>query len=109
MTAVLPRSTVLERFGERAAVVRCRLETGRTHQIRVHFADHGSPVIGDPLYARRYRDPEIAQLAREIGRQALHAERLELTHPITGVALQLTVDPPADMQQLIEKLRRPQD
>jgi len=96
---------VVERFAGRAALVRCRLETGRTHQIRVHFADHGSPLLGDPIYGKKPRDPELAALATTLGRQALHAARLELVHPATGERLVFESAPPADMQLLLAGLR----
>ena len=94
-----------ERFGDRAALVRCRLETGRTHQLRVHFADHGSPIVGDPMYARRPRDPALAEAARRLGRQALHAARLELVQPTSGERMVFERLPPADMQGLLSTLR----
>jgi 23S rRNA pseudouridine1911/1915/1917 synthase len=97
--------TVEERFAGLAARVRCRLETGRTHQIRVHFADAGSPVLGDPLYGRRPGDPRLAELAAALGRQALHAERLAFPHPITGAWLEFRSALPADMQSLLAALR----
>jgi len=89
---------VLERLplGD-AAVVRCRLETGRTHQIRVHMADSGWPLLGDPLYGKR---------RLELGRQALHAERLDFTHPITGERLELRAAIADDIVRLIDELRR---
>jgi 23S rRNA pseudouridine1911/1915/1917 synthase len=88
---------VLERHAG-ASVLRCRLETGRTHQIRVHLASLGHPLVGDSTYGRRGAIP--------FPRQALHAERLELVHPATGKAMSWQVDPPADMRQLIATLRR---
>jgi 23S rRNA pseudouridine1911/1915/1917 synthase len=97
--------TVEERFGEGAALVRCRLETGRTHQIRVHFADHGTPLLADPVYGRKPRDPALAALAAALGRQALHATRLELPHPVTGARLRFESPPPPDLRELIESLR----
>jgi len=80
------------------ARIRCRLETGRTHQIRVHAADHGFPLLGDPVYAPRARVARIAEAAATLGRQALHADRLELDHPITGARLILTAPPPEDLE-----------
>jgi 23S rRNA pseudouridine1911/1915/1917 synthase len=80
------------------ARIRCRLETGRTHQIRVHAADHGFPLLGDPVYAPRARVARIAEAAAALARQALHAERLELDHPITGQRLILVAEPPADLE-----------
>ncbi|HWM88443.1 MAG TPA: pseudouridine synthase, partial [Kofleriaceae bacterium] len=87
-----------------AALVRCRLETGRTHQIRVHFADAGSPVLGDATYGRP-GSPRLAELARRLGRQALHATLLEFEHPRTGERLRFETAPPADMQAVIDELR----
>ena len=94
---------VERRFGDLAAQVRCALETGRTHQIRVHLADHGHPVLGDPLYARRPR-ASLADLARGLGRQALHAAVLAFAHPITGKPLRFESPMPADMQRLVAGL-----
>ncbi len=85
-------------FGTAAALVRCRLATGRTHQIRVHFADHGSPVVGDPMYSRR------RALGDHIDRQALHAVLLAFPHPTTGEPMRFETPPPADMQALIAAL-----
>ena len=96
---------VEERFGDVAALVRCRLETGRTHQIRVHFADAGWPVLGDPVYGRRPASPEVAELGKRLGRQALHAAVLAFAHPITGQALAFETPPPPDMQAVIDALR----
>jgi 23S rRNA pseudouridine1911/1915/1917 synthase len=95
---------VVERLALGAALVRCRLETGRTHQIRVHMADSGWPLVGDQLYGRRYTG-ELAELAKTLGRQALHAARLELEHPITGARLAFTTEPPADFVALLTALR----
>jgi len=97
---------VVERFASGAAMVRLRLETGRTHQIRVHMADHGWPLLGDPVYGRPPKDPFLRVLATELGRQALHAERLEITHPVTGGELRFATAAPADMQRLLDRLRR---
>ncbi|ACY15003.1 RluA family pseudouridine synthase [Haliangium ochraceum] len=91
-------------FGRLAAEVRCQLETGRTHQIRVHLSEMGAPLIGDVLYGRRYRDGVLAPLARALGRQALHATLLAFAHPVTGAPLRFERPPPADMQTLIEAL-----
>jgi 23S rRNA pseudouridine1911/1915/1917 synthase len=86
------------------ARVRCRLETGRTHQIRVHCADHGFALVGDPVYAPRPRDARIAAAAARLARQALHAERLELDHPVTGARLALVAPPPADFREAWDAL-----
>jgi 23S rRNA pseudouridine1911/1915/1917 synthase len=86
-----------------AALVRFRLETGRTHQIRVHAADHGWPLLGDPLYGRTPRP--LAAIAAALGRQALHAARLELDHPVTGARLRLEAPLPADLAAALARLR----
>jgi 23S rRNA pseudouridine1911/1915/1917 synthase len=95
---------VEERF-DGAALVRCRLETGRTHQIRVHFADHGYPLLGDPTYGRRPASERLTELAAALGRQALHAAVIAFDHPRTGQPLRFETPPPADLQALIAALR----
>jgi 23S rRNA pseudouridine1911/1915/1917 synthase len=89
---------VLERYG-RAALVECRLETGRTHQIRVHFQHIHHPLLGDPVYRRGARQ------APTFARQALHACELSLVHPRSGRAMSWRAPPPPDMQRLIDELR----
>lgn len=96
---------VEERFAGAADLVRCRLETGRTHQIRVHFADAGHPILGDRTYGRRPASARLAELAAALGRQALHAAVLELEHPTTGARLRFEAPLPADMQALLAALR----
>jgi len=86
-----------------AAVVRFRLETGRTHQIRVHAADHGWPLLGDPLYGRTPR--QLAAIAAQLGRQALHAALLELDHPETGTRLRFEAPLPDDLARALSALR----
>jgi 23S rRNA pseudouridine1911/1915/1917 synthase len=93
------------RFAGGAAQVRCRLETGRTHQIRVHMADTGWPLLGDPLYGRRGMSPALTSLADALGRQALHAATLEFTHPITGARVALASPIPEDLAALVAALR----
>jgi len=88
-----------------STLVRCRLETGRTHQIRVHLAEHGHPVLGDPLYGKSIGDPELRQVSAELGRQALHAAVLAFAHPITGEAMCCETEPPKDFQKALESLR----
>ncbi len=90
---------VLEKLA-RASVLACRLETGRTHQIRVHLQKLGHPIWGDPVYGPR-NPPVTPQLPR----QALHAEKLALTHPQSGETLHWQAPLPDDMQQLIAALR----
>ncbi|MGH8259398.1 MAG: RluA family pseudouridine synthase, partial [Steroidobacteraceae bacterium] len=90
-------------------LVEAQLETGRTHQIRVHLAHSGYPVLGDPVYGGRRRIPPasgpalIAALA-SIRRQALHAARLELAHPRTGAVMSWEAPMPADMQAVLAAL-----
>jgi 23S rRNA pseudouridine1911/1915/1917 synthase len=90
---------VIERFAQ-ATLVECRLDTGRTHQIRVHMASLKLPLIGDPLYRGRlhYGGPSLP-------RQALHARQLGLLHPASGAAMEWESALPADMQRLLEELR----
>jgi 23S rRNA pseudouridine1911/1915/1917 synthase len=90
---------IVERFGE-ATLVRCRLETGRTHQIRVHLAAAGHPLVGDPVYGTR-------RSARNhtFNRQALHAARLGLVHPSTEKAMKWEAPVPEDLAHLIATLR----
>jgi len=86
---------VLERLAG-ATHVECTLETGRTHQIRVHLAESGTPVLGDPLYGKPSRDPRVRAAADALGHQALHARLLGLVHPRTGEHLRFETPPPAD-------------
>jgi len=81
------------------ASVECRLRTGRTHQIRVHLADIGHPVIGDKLYGRAPRDPVVRAAWNDLGRQALHAKVLGFQHPVTGESMRFEVEPPEDYQR----------
>ena len=94
---------VLERYGE-ATFVECRLETGRTHQIRVHMAYIGHPLLGDPKYGTDKKGRVRGSFA--IQGQALHSMSLELTHPVTGERMKFHAPMPEDMEMLIEKLRR---
>lgn len=106
---------VLETFGLLASLVECRLKTGRTHQIRVHMSHIGYPLAGDPLYGkgspakflRQMKAPEaIAAALNDFPRQALHAAQLEFIHPISDTKISLRADLPADMQALLQILRR---
>jgi 23S rRNA pseudouridine1911/1915/1917 synthase len=92
--------TPVERFGS-ATLVRCALETGRTHQIRVHLAAVGHPLVGDPAYGGRRAPPGVPAFPR----QALHAVRLGLVHPETHRAIQFDAPLPADLDALIAQLR----
>jgi 23S rRNA pseudouridine1911/1915/1917 synthase len=90
----------LEKFGE-TALLRVKIETGRTHQIRVHMAHLGHPIVGDRVYGRARRN----RLPVEAARQMLHAERLSFNHPTTGKRLSFEAPLFDDMQQLLEYLR----
>jgi 23S rRNA pseudouridine1911/1915/1917 synthase len=87
-----------------AALVECRLETGRTHQVRVHMASISHPLVGDPVYGRSGKTH--GTLLKELGfhRQALHAAELGLTHPVTRRRLSFTSPMPPDMQELFKAL-----
>jgi 23S rRNA pseudouridine1911/1915/1917 synthase len=109
--------TVMERFGEgrtdkaQAALVECRLETGRTHQIRVHMAHIGHPVVGDPDYGQAFRTkanrlPEpLREQVRRFPRQALHAGLLAFRHPATHIKLKFEAPMPGDMRDLVGGFR----
>lgn len=89
--------------------IRLKLETGRTHQIRVHMSYIGYPLVGDQLYGGRFRLPKgaserLQQTLKTFKRQALHAKKLELWHPITGEQMSWEVDLPDDLQQLLSVL-----
>ncbi len=88
-----------------AALLRLRLETGRTHQIRVHAADHGWPLVGDPVYGHKPPDVRIAAAAEALGRQALHAAVLAFDHPVTGARLSFEAPLPPDLQRTLAALR----
>jgi 23S rRNA pseudouridine1911/1915/1917 synthase len=88
-----------------SALVRFRLETGRTHQIRVHASDHGWPLIGDPVYGHKARDERLAEVGNKLARQALHAATLAFDHPVSGDRLELTSELPEDMQSALAALR----
>ncbi len=89
-----------------AALIECRLETGRTHQVRVHCASIGHPLLGDPVYgtAPKALKPLISQLG--FNRQALHAAELGFSHPATGKTVQFRADLPNDMRELIDETTR---
>jgi 23S rRNA pseudouridine1911/1915/1917 synthase len=101
---------VLARY-QAHSLLQLDLETGRTHQIRVHLAHLGYPIVGDPLYGGRSTvprgcEPELVQTLRGFRRQALHAQTLALDHPVSGERLQWSRPPPPDMQDLIDALAR---
>jgi 23S rRNA pseudouridine1911/1915/1917 synthase len=100
-----PARTSWERgeiFGDLAAVMRCQIFTGRTHQIRVHMKSIGHPILGDALYGWKPDD----RLAQQPERVMLHAEHLVLTHPITGKELDLKAPLPKDFLAMIKTLRK---
>lgn len=98
-----------ERFRAHTAL-ECRLETGRTHQIRVHMAHLRHPILGDPLYGGPLKLPkgateELTAALRAFKRQALHAETLAFEHPVSGEQVEVSAPAPADMQELMKLLR----
>ncbi len=108
--AALTRYTTLHAWDAACALLRCKLATGRTHQIRVHLATMGHPLVGDPVYLKRV-PPSARNLAAPVReallafpRQALHAESLGFRHPVTGQPLQFSAPPPPDMAELLALL-----
>ena len=100
---------VRERFRAHT-LIECRLETGRTHQIRVHMAHAKHPLVGDTQYGGGMKLPkgatsELVETLRGFKRQALHAEKLEFEHPVSGELVSVTVDAPADFAALVHALR----
>jgi len=98
-----------ERFRAHS-LVQCQLETGRTHQIRVHLAHINHPLLGDPMYGGGLKlpkgaTPELIAALRGFRRQALHAERLSFVHPVSGETLSFSAERPADQEALIAALR----
>jgi len=89
-----------------ATLMEAQLETGRTHQVRVHFADAGHGLLGDPVYGRAGRDPDLRRIGQALDRQALHARILAFDHPCSGERLRFVTPPPADFMQAVEALRR---
>jgi 23S rRNA pseudouridine1911/1915/1917 synthase len=91
-----------------AALLEVDLFTGRTHQIRVHLADLGHPLVGDTTYGRKsdVRDPRTGRVIATFNRPALHAARLAFTHPISGAPIDIRAPIPDDMSALLESLRR---
>jgi 23S rRNA pseudouridine1911/1915/1917 synthase len=92
----------VERFGH-ATLVECVLDTGRTHQIRVHLAAIGHPLLGDPVYGRR-RESEAERIAA-LGRQALHAVRLEFAHPVNRQRMPFCSALAPDLEAALARLR----
>ena len=104
---------VLEVYNPLASLIECKLETGRTHQIRVHLADLGHSIIGDPIYGRSISQKKIANISfkqkikkvKLFHRQALHAVNLSFAHPITNKFLEFSSPLPDDIKQLIDILK----
>ena len=88
-----------------ATLVECQLETGRTHQVRVHMTHIGHPLVGDPVYGRAKKPLSDVLKAQNFVRQALHAARLGFIHPVTGNSIALDSGLPPDMRELIDILR----
>jgi 23S rRNA pseudouridine1911/1915/1917 synthase len=88
-----------------AARVEARLETGRTHQVRVHLAALGCPLLGDQTYGRTPKDSALRPISNALGRQALHARTLGFVHPATGKTMTFHSEPPADMRAALAALR----
>jgi 23S rRNA pseudouridine1911/1915/1917 synthase len=102
------RWKVKERYG-RITLMELRLETGRTHQIRVHMTESGFPLLGDPLYpdggrVNNLADPRLKKMITGLGRQALHARTLGFIHPVSGEYLEFSTDMPNDMQVICDYL-----
>jgi 23S rRNA pseudouridine1911/1915/1917 synthase len=110
-----PSVTRFERIGRAAgprggvSLLRCRLVTGRTHQIRVHVAARGWPIVGDPVYGsprwKEISDPQLSAALRSFPRQALHAWRVAFVHPITHQRLLIEAPVPADLAGLMALAR----
>ncbi len=103
---------VRERFGAAAALLEVGLETGRTHQIRVHLSESGHPLVGDAVYGGRRREARLApdapvrRAAEAIGRQALHAWRIAFPHPRSGRRIAIEAPIPEDLARALAVLRR---
>ncbi|MBX7496808.1 RluA family pseudouridine synthase [Qipengyuania sp. 6B39] len=91
---------------DHAALIECRLETGRTHQVRVHCASIGHPLLGDPVYGRTPKALKALLDELDFRRQALHAARLGFIHPVSGEPLDFRAELPADMRELIDETAR---
>ena len=106
----ITRYRVLRRLGPAASLIECRLRTGRTHQIRVHMAASGHPIVGDPVYGRAGQGRLAGLSARALAavtqarRQALHAVRLGFDHPRTRQRLEFVTELPSDIRELIDCL-----
>lgn len=105
------RWTVLDYFSNHnLSLIQLELETGRTHQIRVHLSESGHPLVGDPLYGRRAEaasitDPKLRTLIQQLPGQALHAATLGFIHPRTGDYLEFSSDIPATLSDIVAHLK----
>lgn len=102
---------VIERFGKNLSLLEVRIRTGRTHQIRVHLAEAGHPLAGDPVYgglrkAKMITDPHAREIVQNFQRPALHAQRLEIAHPRTNQRMKFEARLPKDIEGLLGELRR---
>jgi 23S rRNA pseudouridine1911/1915/1917 synthase len=110
--AAVTHWTVLQTYpAQRLSLVRLQLETGRTHQIRVHLSERGHPLLGDPLYGRRseaaaFKDDELRRLVKQLPGQALHAATLGFIHPRTAAYLEFTSDIPPQLGDIIAHLHK---
>jgi 23S rRNA pseudouridine1911/1915/1917 synthase len=105
-TAVTHVKVLESLAGGRAALVECRLETGRTHQIRVHLSElTKTPLLADALYGRPPSAGDLLEITQTLGRQALHAAVLGFIHPISSESLRFEVPPPPDFATALAALR----
>lgn len=95
----------MEAFGAFASLVRVTLETGRTHQIRMHLAESGTPVLADPVYGKPPKDAKLRVVAETLGHQALHARVLGFTHPTTKARMRFEAAPRPDFEAALTALR----
>lgn len=96
---------LVEELG-RASRMEAELETGRTHQVRVHFAAMGCPLLGDATYGRPPRDEDLRAIGKQLGRQALHARTLGFHHPASGKWMEFECPPPEDFMAALAALRK---
>jgi 23S rRNA pseudouridine1911/1915/1917 synthase len=97
--------TLIEALSCGVSRVECRLETGRTHQIRVHLSEHGAPILADAMYGKPARDARVAAVAKTLNRQALHARTLGFVHPTKQSEMKFEAPWPADLASAYEQLR----
>ena len=93
------------------SLVECKLETGRTHQIRVHLSNKGNNILGDKKYKKKFKkliniDPDLEKLINELNRQFLHAKNLGFNHPISNKRLEFSSNLPNDLENILKKLSK---